>query len=103
MVINWTRPAIRDLKDFKEYSLTNTSDYILELTKNVNLLIEQPKLGKIFIYSNPHIIRQFIHKQHRIFYYLDNDTIYILAILHHKQNVTKKINYIKQYLAKNNP
>lgn len=49
MVINWTRPAIRDLKDFKEYSLTNTSDYILELTKNVNLLIEQPKLGKIFI------------------------------------------------------
>ena len=49
MVINWTRPAIRDIKDFKEYSLTNTSDYILELTKNVNLLIEQPKFGKIFI------------------------------------------------------
>ena len=47
MVINWTNPAIKDLKDFKEHSLMNkVEQYLQELVKSVNLLTEQPRLGK---------------------------------------------------------
>lgn len=98
MVINWTNPAIQDLKDFKQYTLmSNTNDYISDLIDSVNLLTYQPKLGKIYFYTNNCIIRQLIHEQHRIFYYIDKNTIHIVAAIHHRQDVKKKIDFIKNY------
>ena len=64
MVINWTSPAIQDLKDFKKYTLkSNSKMYILGLVETVNFLTTSPKLGKIFFYFNKHIIRQLIYKE----------------------------------------
>lgn len=98
MEIKWTKLAKNDLKDF--YDITKMNDpkkYILELIDNVNLLMEQPKLGKIYFYLKGYIIRQLVHKQHRIFYYIEDEKIYIVSIVHHKQNILNKINYIKKY------
>ena len=99
MVINWTNPAVKDLKEFRDYTLkTNPSDYIFKLIETVDLLTSNPKSGKIFFYSNKHIVRQLIYKEHRIPYYIDNETIHIIAVIHHKQDIKRKIKYIKNYL-----
>ena len=98
MEIKWTKLARNDLKEFYDITkMTNPKEYISELIDNVNLLIEQPKLGKIYFYLKRYIIRQLVHKQHRIFYYIENDKIYIITIVHHKQNIAGKIKYIKKY------
>lgn len=102
MVVNWTNPAIKDLKDFREYTrIINVSEYILKLVETTNFLIEQPKLGKIYLYTNGYIIRQLIHEKHIILYYIDDDTINIIAVIHHKQDTKRRIDYIKNFLQNN--
>lgn len=97
MVINWTNPAISDLESFKRTTKMNmATEYIKELVESTNLLLDYPRLGKIYIYTNTHIVRQLIHNQHKIFYYIDEDVINIVAIIHFKQDINKRINYIKQ-------
>lgn len=96
MVVEWTTPAVQDLKDFRKITkMSNSSKYIFNLVNYVSLLSEQPHLGKIYFYTHNHIIRQLIYKQHRIFYYIDKNTIYILTVVHHRQNIQYKIKYIK--------
>ena len=98
MELIWTNPAISDLKEFRNYTkMVHPNNYISNLVKNVNLLIEQPYLGKIYSYVNGFIVRQLIHEQHRIFYYINNNTIYIISVIHHRQNIQEKYKYIKKY------
>ena len=59
--------------------------------------IKWTKLAKIYFYLKGYIVRQLIHKKHRIFYYIEDNKIYIISIVHHKQNMTGKINFIKKY------
>lgn len=52
MEIKWTKLARNDLKEFYDITkMTNPKEYISELIDNVNLLIEQPKLGKVSHHS----------------------------------------------------
>ena len=98
MVIEWTNPAIQDLKEFKENSkIIDTTGYILKLVQYVKTLSEFSRLGKIYFYTKGYIIRQLVYQKHRIFYYINDNTIYILAIVHHRQDIQKKIRYIKKY------
>lgn len=102
MEINWTSPSIRDLRDF--YNITKKSDskyYIQKLIKQINLLKDQPLSGKIFFYTNKHIIRQIIIGEHKVLYYINGDIIHILAVVHFRQNIKEKFKYIKKYLLKN--
>ena len=101
MEINWTNPAIQDLKDFKTITkMLNPNDYILKLINNVNLLKEQPHLGKIYTYFNGYIVRQLVHEQHRIFYYEMEGTIHIVSVVHHRQDIKERIKYIQKNLKK---
>ncbi len=101
MVINWTNPAIKDLKSFLNYTkIENPSNYIETLVKQIDMLTAQPKSGKIYLYTNNCIVRQIIIDQHKVLYYVNNETIHILSVIHFKQNIKEKIKYIKQYLQK---
>ena len=99
MVIKWSNIAIQDLKDFKSITKMNdVNEYLINLVKSIEYLKDYPKLGKVFLYSKGTLVRQYIHEQHKILYYIENDTIHIIAIIHHKQDIKKKINFIKKYL-----
>lgn len=99
MVIIWSTSAINDLKDFKEYTKkSDSNEYILELINYADSLISNPRLGKIYSYVNETIIRQLIYKEHKIYYYIYDDNIHILALIHHRQDVKTRINYIKKFL-----
>ena len=98
MELIWTNPAVSDLKEFRNYTkMVHPNDYISSLVKNVNLLTEQPYLGKIYSYINGIIVRQLIHEQHKVFYYIDDNTIFIVSVVHHRQNIQEKYKYIQKY------
>ena len=98
MVVKWENNAIQDLKEFKSISqLSNVNNYILDIVNYVNTLSEYPKLGKIYLYIQGKIIRQLIYKEHKIFYYLDDEIIHVLTVIHHRQDTQTKINFVKKY------
>lgn len=98
MVINWTNSAMKDLQCFRENTkVINVTDYIFALIENVNLLLEYPQAGKAYFYAHNLLIRQLIYKKHRILYYVDEDIIHIISIIHHRQNIKNKIDFIKKF------
>ncbi|MCI9245624.1 MAG: type II toxin-antitoxin system RelE/ParE family toxin [Clostridia bacterium] len=99
MVIHWTKYALQDLKEFSEYSKkNNVQEYIEKLIKSVGNLKEFPKLGHIYTYSQQYIIRKYVHEEHIVLYYVDNNIIHILVAVHHKQDINKKLNFIKNII-----
>ncbi len=96
MVVRWEKTSIQDLKDFKNHSkFSNINAYITKMVSYVDNLAEQPLLGKLYLYTKGYIVRQLIYKKHKIFYYIEEDIIHIIAIIHHRQNVQEKIKFIK--------
>lgn len=73
------------------------SAYINDLVDYANSLENNPKLGKVlYIYKNIKI-RQLLYKMHRIFYYIENDEIIIIQVVHTSRNVDNTIKYFKDY------
>ena len=98
MVIKWDKASIEDLKDFKNYSKSsNINQYISKMVRYVDALAEQPRLGKIYLYTQGRIVRQLIYEKHRIFYYIDEDVIHIISVIHHRQSTQDKVEFIKRY------
>lgn len=87
MVIFWTEPSKNDLRQIldtcHEGTKNATKRYILGIINSVDLLIENPYLGKLLIKPN---IFQMIYKKHRYIYMCVENSIYILAIIHTSKN-----------------
>ena len=95
MVIKWTKQALSDLDDFRKVSKkSNVSAYIMNLFEFSQQLKQYPKLGKIFHYYKKIIIRKLVYNEHYFLYYIDNDIIYIISVVHHKQDIAKKLKII---------
>ena len=99
MVIKWTEPAFSDLNDFKLISQKdNVSDYIMKLFEYSQQLKKFLTLGRIYHYYKRIIIRKLVYKEHSILYYINEDIIYIIAVIHHKQDINKKLKTINSLL-----
>ena len=52
MEIKWDKASIEDLKNFRKYSKSSNIDqYIYKIVRYVDVLVEQPQLGKIYLYT----------------------------------------------------
>ncbi len=97
MEIKWDKASIEDLKNFRKYSKSSNIDqYIYKIVRYVDVLVEQPRLGKIYLYTQSRIVRQLIYEKHRIFYYIDEDVIHIISIIHHRQSTQDKVEFINK-------
>lgn len=97
MEIKWDKASIEDLKNFRKYSKSSNIDqYIYKIVRYVDVLVEQPRLGKIYLYTQSCIVRQLIYEKHRIFYYIDEDVIHIISIIHHRQSTQDKVEFINK-------
>ena len=96
MVVVWTNLAKQNLKKFKEITKKVDPDkYIEELIKYVENLKINTKLGKISTYVKGKIIRQLIYKEHIIYYFVEEEKIYILSVIHSREDSKRKLKYIK--------
>ncbi len=101
MVIKWTNSALLDLKSVSCVSKKeDVSKYASELFEYSQQLKQFPQLGHIYKYFKQIIVRRLIFQEHSILYYNDDDVIYIIAIIHHKQDINKKLKNIDLLLKK---
>lgn len=102
MVVIWSKPAIRDLKDYVQNSRLVTEErvqkYAESLVDYADSLKQFPYLGKEFITYKTITIRQLLYEMHRIFYYIDNDKIIIIHIAHYARSIENIIKALKKYI-----
>ena len=99
MYIVWTESAKEDLANYRnESKILNVEIYIEKLIDYVDELENYPRLGKKIFNKKDKEIRKLIYKMHKILYYLENDKIFILAVLHGHRDMKVVEKYIKDYL-----
>ena len=101
MEIIWSNEARQDLKNFVNNARVDTeitaTKYILNLVDYVENLSSNIRLGKAIFKINNIEIRQLVYKSHKILYYIKEDYIYIVTVIHSKRD----IEMYKKYLQKN--
>lgn len=101
MEIIWLDDAKNDLISYKQNSSIITEEkienYLNNLVEYVTSLTTYPYLGKLFFYHNGTEVRQLLYKMHRIIYYIENNEIRILAIIHTSQDIDSAIQYLNNF------
>ena len=83
--INWTRQAIEDIHEIREYYKVRSSKFAEQLTDKIfekgDSLQQFPKLGRMVPELNKKQIRELIYLSYRIIYRIvSDDKIDILAV-----------------------
>ena len=103
MEINWQSEARQDLKNyFKNTKTMHPEKYISDLVKFVKNLKISPNLGLSYIDLYGFEIRELIFKQHKIFYYIKNEKIIILHVIHSSRDSKNILKIIKRYFNEKN-
>lgn len=100
MVIKWTPLAIEQLKNVKETSKAksnNIKDYITSLINFTSNLLLNNELGKVMFKLNDVRFRQLLYRKHRIIYYIKEEEIQIVSIIHTSQNLERAISILEKY------
>ncbi|MGK6318724.1 type II toxin-antitoxin system RelE/ParE family toxin [Sphingomonas sp. DT-204] len=87
MRLERSRTADRDLDEILAYSLlrfgeATARDYFFSFADAFGLLERHPHAGEAVDDIQPGV-RRLKHRQHRIFYEIERDRIFVLRILHH--------------------
>lgn len=81
------------MSHIKEYIARDSVYYanktINRIEEKIENLLIFPYIGRYVPEFNFKLFRELIYKSYRIIYYLNSDTIYILKILHHSQDISK--------------
>ena len=89
MVI-WTKPALADLKEIHDYIARNSRFYadnvVSAILKKVDKLVTFPEVGRFIPEKQSAVYREIIIYSYRIVYRVNNDFIYIIAIIHSRQD-----------------
>ena len=101
MEIVWTNEAKQDLFNFINNARVDTektaTEYVSKLVDYVENLSTNSQLGKSAFLINNIEIRQLIYKSHKILYFIQENSIYIIAVIHSKRD----IELYKKYLQDN--
>lgn len=98
MVVIWDKKANQDLKEYVKYSKISDNtlkEYINKLVSYTKRLADYPNMGKIqYIYNNSEI-RQLVFKMHRIFYFIKDNKIIIIAVFHTTVDIKRITKYLR--------
>ena len=73
--------SIRDY-GIEKWGMKNAQSYMESLFLCLDLITEQPKMGRAYADDNMYI---FPFRRHQIFYEVSSETVYVLAILGNRQ------------------
>jgi plasmid stabilization system protein ParE len=93
MKIIWTKSAVFNLESIKNYIAQDSQYYAVELTEKIIGAVEKlcafPRLGRVVPEIKKENIREVIYGNYRIMYRIDNEILYIIAIIHAARNLDK--------------
>lgn len=81
-----SKQASQDVEDIYLYGFINFGEqqadqYSLKMLSCINLLCSNPEIGRLDTRTNP-AIRRFDFESHVVFYDIEEDTIFIVRVLH---------------------
>ncbi|HCS64000.1 MAG TPA: type II toxin-antitoxin system RelE/ParE family toxin [Cellvibrio sp.] len=96
MKIEWAEPAELDLGDIYAYIARDVPIYaeqfVDRIVETVDLLREQPLMGREVPEAERGDVRELIFHNYRIMYLVRTDLLYIVAIIHGSRDLTRMEN-----------
>ncbi|MCB1024226.1 MAG: type II toxin-antitoxin system RelE/ParE family toxin [Acidobacteria bacterium] len=91
--IVWTEPALEDLNEIAEYialdNLTAAKKLVAGVFESVGRLSKHPESGRIPEELSGSVYRELIYPPCRVFYRIDNKTVYIIYVMRSEQMLRK--------------
>lgn len=88
--IVWTRQALKNLKEIKDYVSQGSTYYaerlINQIYDGVQVLINHPESGMVDQTEKARVLRRLIIKTYRIIYLYHKDVVQIIAVYHQSRN-----------------
>lgn len=93
MKIIWTKSAVLNLENIKNYISQDSQYYAIELTEKIIGAVEKlsifPRLGREVPEIKKENIRELIYGNYRILYRIDLEILYIIAIIHAARDLSR--------------
>ena len=92
MKIRWTNPAVEDIRAIRDFVARDSETAAISLVKKIIASPEQltlfPKMGRVVPeLGNPAVRELIVERNYRVIYHLKEPFLYILGIVHVKQNI----------------
>ncbi len=95
MEVIWTKQVLRMVNEFVDYIAENdysvAETWSVELMQKTDRLIDHPRSGRIVPEYEEETLREIIVGNYRIPYRIKENTIYIKAVWHVRQNPPEKM------------
>jgi len=92
MKIDWTEPAVESLEAIHDYIARDSEFYadrfIARILHAVEILTEQPEIGRKTPEANRKDIREIIFQAYRIIYKIEPYKIQIITVVHGSRNLS---------------
>lgn len=93
MKIEWTEPAVLDLKSIRDYIRRDSEYYatrfVEKVIESVETLNKLPKIGRHVPESEDENIRELLLHNYRIIYRAESERILILAVIHGARDLSQ--------------
>lgn len=86
MRIVWTSSARADLEAIRKYVARDSqyyaARYVAGIVEAVDILDKHPEIGEVVFQFQTKQIRQLLFQSHRVFYHVQADRVFVLAVVH---------------------
>ena len=96
MNVIWTKKSDICLHQIHDYivkdSVYYANNFIQQIVKVATHLEKNPRLGRPVPEAESENYREILFKGYRIIYYIENETVFILAVIHGSRDLTREKN-----------
>ncbi len=93
MTLEWTRSAIRDVQNLRNYIALDSAAYAERFVQKIIEAVEKaavfPRVGRKVPEADEENIREILYGNYRIFYRIDESRILVLMVIHGARDLTQ--------------
>ncbi len=93
MTIEWTRSAVRDVRNLRNYIAQDSEAYAERFVQKIIEAVEKasafPRIGRKVPEADEEDIREVLFGNYRIFYRIEESRILVLMVIHGARDLTQ--------------